>query len=246
MATQQTVRQQARQPTGVVGRTCAYLGQTIVWLLLALVFSIVVEWIGQTWIWPDQGVEHSRQMLQRELGYLHQDFERSVVPGIDNSAMYAKAFADWTYYGVVEASGLQSLLRWLARSPDPEGGDLQHAARASYAAAEPYILSAVTIMQVFALRVGVLTLAMPIFVLFGLVAVVDGLVQRELRRWGGGRESSFVYHHAKRLMMPSIAMAWVVYLALPVSTHPNWVILPFSVLNATTVAITASRFKKYL
>ena len=29
-------------------------------------------------------------------------------------------------------------------------------------------------------------LAGPVFVLFSLVAVVDGLVQRDLRRWGGG------------------------------------------------------------
>nr|WP_290651421.1 hypothetical protein [Aquisalimonas sp.] len=28
--------------------------------------------------------------------------------------------------------------------------------------------------------------------------------------------------------------------------HPNWMILPFAVLNAVTVAITASRCKKHL
>jgi integrating conjugative element membrane protein (TIGR03747 family) len=51
-----------------------------------------------------------------------------------------------------------------------------------------------------------------VFGLFTLVALVDGLVQRDLRRWGGGRESSFVYHYAKTAAMPLIIMAWVLYL----------------------------------
>jgi len=41
-------------------------------------------------------------------------------------------------------------------------------------------------------------------------------------------------------------MAWVVYLAMPVSVDPNFVILPFAVLSALALAVTASTFKKYL
>ena len=67
------------------------------------------------------------------------------------------------------------------------------------------------------------------------------LVQRDLRRWGGGRESSFLYHHAKRLVWPSIVMAWVVYLAMPISVHPNFVILPFAVLSAIAIAVRPPR-----
>ena len=46
----------------------------------------------------------------------------------------------------------------------------------------------------------------PVFVLFTLVALVDGLVRRDLRRWGGGRESSFVYHYAKQ-SVPAVCSA---------------------------------------
>ncbi|QIT54437.1 TIGR03747 family integrating conjugative element membrane protein [Aquisalimonas sp. 2447] len=235
----------ARKP-GWAGSVLGVIGQLLLWLLVALLFSIVAEWVGQTWVWPDRGVEHSRAMLEREAAYINQDFRRSAIPGVGEPAAYVRAFADLAYKGLVVATGIEWLLEWLGRPPDPNGGRFQAKLRSGYGAAEPYVLSAITITQVFALRVGVLTLAMPVFVLFSLVAVVDGLVQRELRRWGGGRESSFVYHHAKRLMAPSIAMAWVVYLAMPVPMHPNWVILPFAVLNAVTVAITASRFKKHL
>ena len=78
------------------------------------------------------------------------------------------------------------------------------------------------------------------------VSDVDGLVQRDLRRWGGGRESSFVYHYAKKAALPLVVTSWVVYLALPFSLHPGFIVLPFAVLFALSVAVTASTFKKYL
>jgi len=78
------------------------------------------------------------------------------------------------------------------------------------------------------------------------MALVGGFVQRDLRRWGGGRENSFVYHWAKRSAMPLLVLSWVIYLALPVSVHPSFVVLPFASLFALSVAVTASSFKKYL
>jgi len=82
--------------------------------------------------------------------------------------------------------------------------------------------------------------------LFAGVALIDGLVRRDLRRWGGGRESSFVYHYAKKAAFPMVIVAWVLYLALPFSLHPSWIILPFAIGFGLTVAVTASTFKKYL
>ena len=73
--------------------------------------------------------------------------------------------------------------------------------------------------QVFAVRLASLTLATPVFGLFVGVALVDGLVRRDLRRWGGGRESSFVYHYAKKATLPLVVIGWVLYLALPFSLH---------------------------
>jgi len=71
-------------------------------------------------------------------------------------------------------------------------------------------------------------------------------VRRDLRRWGGGRESSFVYHYAKQSVLHLVALAWVVYLALPFSLHPSLVVLPFAALFAVSVSIMAGTFKKYL
>lgn len=101
-------------------------------------------------------------------------------------------------------------------------------------------------VQLFAVRLAVLALAVPAFVLFGVVGLIDGLVQRDLRRRGAGRESSFVYHHARAAILPLLLAPFIAYLALPVSLHPGWIVLPAAMLAALAVALAARSFKKYL
>jgi len=78
------------------------------------------------------------------------------------------------------------------------------------------------------------------------MALVDGFVKWDLRRWGGGRGSSFVYHWAKRSPMPLLVLSWAIYLALPFSLHATFIVLPIAALFALSVAVTASTFKKNL
>jgi integrating conjugative element membrane protein (TIGR03747 family) len=130
--------------------------------------------------------------------------------------------------------------------PIRSGQGIRATLHKAYKPMAEYVLAMMQVTQVFSVRLAILTLAMPIFLLFSLVALVDGLVQRDLRRWGGGRESSFVYHYAKKAALPLVVLTWVTYLALPFSLHPTFVILPFATLFALTVAVTASTFKKYL
>ncbi len=76
-----------------------------------------------------------------------------------------------------------------------------------------FVIAMMQVAQVFSVCLAILTLATPIYLLLRLVALVDGLVQRDLRRWGGGRESSFVYHYAKKAALPLVVLSWVIYLA---------------------------------
>ncbi len=243
-AYRETAQRHPAQQQGLLSRGLAGLSTLFFWLFAAWLFSILAEWVGMWLWWPQEGVDHSRRMLEREIGYVHRDFAQSLLA--EHPAAYVRLFAEVSYHYLFQVTGLERFGLWLYQPPDPDGYRLQLWLRGLFAHIAEHVIAAVNITQVFALRLGVLTLAMPVFVLFGLVAVVDGLVQRDLRRWGGGRESSFLYHHAKRLVWPSIVLAWVVYLAMPVSVHPNFVILPFAVLSALATAVTASTFKKYL
>jgi len=70
-----------------------------------------------------------------------------------------------------------------------------------------------------------------------------GLVRRDIRGFGAGRESGFIYHRARASLIPLAVLPWVTYLALPVSVNP---LLPSAVLLGVAVCIAAATFKKYL
>ncbi|MCB1858325.1 MAG: TIGR03747 family integrating conjugative element membrane protein [Gammaproteobacteria bacterium] len=235
-------RREVRQ--GLVSKTLTTLAQGVQWLLLALLFSILTEWVGMVFWWPEEGLQHSRSMLEAEIGYLDSDFRRSIVTS--SPAEFAKTVADKTYTVLFEFTGLVDLISWMSDPTAPDEGGGKFWIHTLFQPVAECVIAAMQVTQVFSVRLAILTLAMPVFALFGLVALVDGFVKRDLRRWGGGRESSFVYHWAKRSAMPLLVLSWVIYLALPFSLHPTFIVLPFATLFALSVAVTASTFKKYL
>ena len=229
---------------GLISKSLTAAAKVIQWLMLSLLFSILVEWAGMLLWWPEEGTGHSRAMLATEISYLQSDFRRSVVTS--DPARFARRFADNSYHYLFEVTGFVDFLHWVSPPPAANEQGLRPTLHRIYRPIADFVIAMMQVTQLFSVRLAVLTLAMPIFLLFSLVALVDGLVQRDLRRWGGGRESSFVYHYAKKAALPLVVITWVVYLALPFSLHPTFIVLPFAVMFALSVAVTASTFKKYL
>lgn len=230
---------------GIVATTLIGLAQILMYLVLTLVFSILVEWAGMvSGLWDESGSTHSELMLQQELQYLNKDFTRSAI--VERPVRYAKRFSDNFYELTFKRTGVQAAVIWLATPTQTSSGAVRKSLHRYFRMMQEYVLAAMTVTQIFAVRLAVLTLAMPAFVLLGAMGLVDGLVQRDIRRWSGGRESSFVYHWAKKALYPSLILPWIVYLAIPVNVHPNLVVLPFAVLFAVSLMVMSSTFKKYL
>jgi len=202
-----------------------------------LLFSVIVEWIGMTLWWPGEGVGHSRNMLEKELSYINDDFSETVISS--HPVVFVETVADKFYYYAYEKTKIITFIEWVSKGEYGYLGNIQQVV-------EPYVISAITISQLFAVRIGVLVLAMPAFILLGVVGLVEGLVERDLRKWGGGRESGTVFHYAKAPLVPILWMTWLLYLSMPVSVHPNYVILPFAIVFGFLIYLTASKFKKYL
>ncbi|MBI1285921.1 MAG: TIGR03747 family integrating conjugative element membrane protein, partial [Thiobacillus sp.] len=194
------------------GRGLATISQAILWLLFSLLFSIIVEWAGMMLWWPEQGLDHSRTMLANEISYLDTDFRRSVVTS--DPARFAKEVADGTYHYLFEVTRVVAFIHWVSPPPRQEEQGVRPTLHRIYQPLAEFVIAAMQVTQVFSVRLAILTLATPVFLLFSLVALVDGLVKRDLRRWGGGRESSFVYHYAKKAVLPLVVITWVTYLAL--------------------------------
>lgn len=231
-----------RKPGLILGTVELCLG--LLGLLFgSLVFSIVLEIAGMLWLWPAEGLQHSQAMFQHELGMLDQQFEQSLV--LRQPTETVDLLAD-------------NLHRWLANSidrntllarPSPSLKPLEDGKEmlfTLYQGLRDYLLAAYYTTLVFVVRMLVLGLSTPLYLLATITGGVDGLVRRDLRKFGAGRESSFVYHRARRTVRPLLFVPWVIYLSLPVSVHPLWILLPSAAALGVMTAITMATFKKYL
>lgn len=95
-------------------------------------------------------------------------------------------------------------------------------------------------------RLTILVLSLPLFVLVVFVTLVEGLRHRDLRRFGAGHESSFVCHRAKKLVKPAAIVPVMVYLAWPTAIWPSLLLLPAAILLGTAVTVTTASFRKYI
>ena len=109
-----------------------------------------------------------------------------------------------------------------------------------------YAAASVTMTKVFGVRLATMLLASPLFMFAGLIALADGFVERDLRKWGGGRESGYTFHIAKRFIAPTLTLFTVAILSAPVSVNPIYMTLPAAAVLALAIRLTSASFKKYL
>lgn len=238
-------QQQARQPgflAALVTLPLRFIGV----LLGSLLLCLLIELIGLHLFWPDQGWRHAQSMMTFELQQLSTHFTRSVV--VQEPGRSAYRLVAWLHQTLLLDSGL---LDWLNRmSQKAQTTNTRTGFNATLAHAvvyiERYALAAIYTTATFLLRLLVLGMTLPLFALAALVGLVDGLVRRDLRRFCAGRESGFLYHRARATILPLAVLPWVVYLALPVSVYPLWVLLPAAGMLGLAVDVTVGSFKKHL
>ncbi|WP_270820025.1 DUF4400 domain-containing protein [Aeromonas sp. Y311-2] len=200
----------------------------------ATVTGVIMEWIGMYWFWPEQGAKHALQMVIDEANYLNKDFLDAVLFG-------------WTPIQAVH-------FVTEAITGSPMGPDVLDPARyrwltswsAPMAVFQDYLLAAVYITIVCLIRTVIVLFTLPLYGLFLFIAFFDGLVLRDLRKYGGARESGLRHHYAKRMVLPSIWCGWGLYLAIPVTIHPNWILVPSALLCSLSCWLAVRFFKKHL
>jgi len=231
---------------GPVGKTFHAFAWIFGTLVISLFLSIVGEWIGMTFFWEEQGSDHARGLLNNEIGYLNENFKRTFYLDRTTATM-AIDISNYIQYSLYHDSGLSDMRRRLIEPVTAYEPSLMSWLKGMYNRFDDYLFAAITCVQVFCVRLFVILLSTPAFLLFGFAAMVDGLVHRDLRRYGGSIERAFVYHKAKSLLRPPvIALPALIYLALPLSVNPSYIFLPAVCLFGITIFIVATTFKKYL
>lgn len=217
-------------------------------MFMSLAGAILVEWACLYFFWPEAGWHHARAMLDHELGWLSQGLLQSVIvqePG-HTAAWLVQTAYDWLLVKTGLLDWMNNVSNYAQGGQRTRGIDVRYLIGFSVMKFQDYGLAALYTFLVFCVRLVILTLAIPLFVMTAFVGFVDGLVRRDLRRFGAGRESSYLYHKARSTMLPLVIVPWTLYLALPFSVSPLLVLLPCAALLGLSVSITASSFKKYL
>jgi integrating conjugative element membrane protein (TIGR03747 family) len=210
--------------------------------------SIVIECAGIYFLWPEEGWRHSQRMFEFELGQLSKNFTRSVL--VQEPGRTAQKLVGIAYSVVFERTGLarmvQKTSRYSRAASDSNVRDAQYHIAKLYTHLETSLVAVAFTALVFLIRLFVLFFSIPLFMTAVFVGLIDGLVRRDLRRFGAGRESGYVYHRAKACIMPLMVLPWVAYLSFPVSVHPLFILLPSALLLTFVVDITAGTFKKHM
>jgi len=196
----------------------AYLG--------SLFLSIMIELLGIFFEWWDQpGALHAKTSLERELQWLNSDFKQMMIAPVEVALLALQLM----YQYVIEAI----YLTWLI---DKLEGSVY----------EQYFVAIALTIQLNAVRLAVILMSLPAFILFAIYGFVDGLNERDIRTWSGGRESSFVYHHSKQWIAPFVYLPIILYLSSPWSIHPSIFMLAFALPFAYSIWLTTMYFKKYM
>lgn len=240
------------------------LMMVIATLIGSLLFSILLEWVGMMFFWSDQGLGHSRDMILSEISYLHEDLTNSTVYGFTPKEAVDLVF-NLVFNQPFDAQLLEYERQLFQPRPweqSPMGatssGNLNYQDAFStwggYFAEwgqyltfilREYLVAAIYISMVSLARIVIIVLSLPLFAVFMVVAIVDGLAQRDLRRFGGARESGTRYHFSKSAILPILLFGWLIYISFPVSINPNFVLLPMAFMFSMSIYLAIMNYKKY-
>lgn len=233
---------QSVQLPGLIISSISLVLRIIGLLIASLLFSILIEFAGLLLFWGDQGWRHSQAMLNSELGWLSEHFKASLI--LQQPGQTIVRVLDFLNQWLLVKTGFADFAQQARLSSQSKG--FWSGINQLYVSVEDFVLAAVYVSLTFVVRLTILVLATPLFLLAMFTGFVDGLMRRDLRKFGAGRESSFVYHRAKRAVLPLLIVPWIIYLSLPFSLNPIAMLLPCAVLLGAAVAITSTTFKKYL
>lgn len=226
-------------------------------LVGATVFSwglgVVIEIVGIQFLWVDEGESHARSLVVEDLAYIAAAPRSLLVADTVAFAQEIVRTVEWPYHrlGLVawyqRHHGEGAAAQEAVRAAAPAAGGILRASGAMAAELSRWVLISMYVAQDTLLRLAIALFALPAFLLACLLGAVDGLVRRDLRRWGGARESSLVYHHAKRYTRWALTGGFTLYLSWPFGGFdPALMVLVFTALVAASLSTTLASFKKYV
>ncbi|TCJ20184.1 DUF4400 domain-containing protein [Parasulfuritortus cantonensis] len=221
-----------------IGVTKAVTAPFKIVAFLAIAFFVLV--VGRLaidmWALADHQdlLEAPESIMKRELARaaVSPDF---MGPTLDRAVAWADFITEWFY----RKPGL------IQHLDDDQIGETERAVRRGVRSLDFAVSRALVGSQVVAIRAAILVSYLPWAGFLYALSLVDGIVQRWLRKYGGGRESSTLYHRAKYLQVILLTVATAAYLWWPGDIDATIIAL-VAPACAILVRIQAEFYKKYI
>ena len=104
----------------------------------------------------------------------------------------------------------------------------------------------VSVINISLTKLSIVLRWIPLLILSITLSLIDGLVQRDIRKFQGARESSFIFHRVKYLFSMCFYFPLFFYFVYPVDIDEQWFLLPMLIALSLLTYLSAKHFKKYL
>ena len=217
--------------------------KTILYAFLGCFISLLIGIVLMVLQPHDHVLHYLNQLLQSQLVFLHKldpNYPIIFQPGSKanfcinkiNEWLIVKTQAQGELAYLQEAKTMNSFLKVIIKK--------------AYPIAKDYLQLLISIIQLNAVKIIEAILYLPLYGVLGIVGIIDGLVQRKLRRLRALRESALIYHRARDCVVPTFILGFFIYLLLPLGIRPENLLVPFALLFALSISMTVRTFKKYL
>jgi hypothetical protein len=217
---------------------------TLMWSLFIYVFlglgAILLALFFAQYYWVNP-VEASDLLFKAEIARVH---------AVSASGSYRlMALTDftsqWTYWLFFQATTLhEAMYAYFNHLPVSQVDRIYLREFVGRNAREIYI--AMNIIQVYGIRIGMLVAFIPLFILVYVLASVDGLTERYIRRACAGRESADMNKIGKMTRLMFFASGITFYLCVPIAMNPFGLVGILTTALAVGTRMQWQYYKKYL
>lgn len=102
------------------------------------------------------------------------------------------------------------------------------------------------VAEVIVSRLTLFALNIPLLISVCFILVVDGLSQRDIRKFSGARESTFFFHRLKPIISKLFYMMFFIFMCAPIVVPPVILFIPMSVFLGLMTMVTIKSYKKYM